>query len=198
MSAGALTFPVEAGCLGDVSEALVSDRPSQSQWEEPLREVSEALIDDRPSQSQCEQPRCTYGVLVGDMVREHTFEKSISEIHGYRDLEKNWDTYGGLGASQQAVQFSVYLLEELRVRPEISPPRVSPISTGVYLEWRAGERLLYFEVDEDSVLFVMQEGERHREDGEDPDFDVARAVDIVKRLHGEDDMSAEGITQYST
>ena len=59
----------------------------------------------------------------------------------YRDLDENWDTYGGLGASERAVQFSVGLLEWLRVLPEISPPRVSPISTGVYLEWRAGDRL---------------------------------------------------------
>ena len=177
MSVGTLTSPLEAERLWEVSDALVSDRPPQPRWEEP---------------------RCTPSVLVGDLERERAFEKSISEIHGYRDLEKNWDTYGGLGASEQAVQFSVGLLEELRVRPEISPPRVSPISTGVYIEWRAGDRLLYFEVDEDSLLFVMQEGGRHREDGEDRDFDVARAVDIVKRLHGEGGMLAQGITQYST
>ena len=177
MSAGALTFPVEAGCLEEVSRALVSDRPSRSRWEEP-RGVS--------------------GALVGDRERERTFEESISEIHGYRDLRENWDTYGGIGASDQALQFSVGLLEKLRVRPEISPPRVSPISTGVYLEWRAGDRLLYFEVDEDSLLFVMQEGGRDQEDGEDPDFGIRRAVEVVKRWHGADDMSAEGITQYST
>ncbi len=192
MSAGALTtFPAEAGLRGEVSDALVSNRPTQSQWAE-RRRISGVPVGDLKR-----EPTFS-GVLVGDLERERTFEKSISEIHGYRDLEKDWDTYGGLGASEQAVQFSVGLLEELRVRPEMSPPRVSPISTGVYLEWRAGDRLLYFEVDEDSVLFVMQEGERHREDGEDPGFEVARALEIVKRLHGVHDMSAEGITQYST
>jgi len=180
MSADVLTFPEKAGRLWEVSEALVSDRPSQSQWEEP-RWTSGILVG-----------------LVGDLERERAFEKSISEIHGYRNLEKNWDTYGGLGASEQAVQFSVNLLEELRVRPEISPPRVSPISTGVYIEWRIGDRLLYFEVDEDSLLFVMQQAGRYREDGEDTDFEVARAVDIVKRLHGEDGVLAEGITQKLT
>jgi len=177
MSAGALTYPVEAGRLWEASGALVSGRPCEPPWE---------------------KPRGIRSVLVGDLERELAFEKSISDIRDYRDLEENWDTYGGLGVSEQAVQFSVGLLEELRVRPEISPPRVSPISTGVYIEWHAGDRLLYFEVDEDSVLFVMQEGSGRREDGEDPRFDVGRAVEIVKRLHGEDDMSAEGITQHST
>jgi len=173
---GVLTSPVELGFRGEISAALVSDRPSQSRWEEP---------------------RCTPGALVGDLERERTFEDSISRIYGYRDLEKDWDTYGGRGASEQAVRFSVSLLEELRAWPEISPPRVSPISTGVYIEWRAGDRRLYFEVDEDSVLFVVQEGGRDRKDGEDPSFDVAQAVKLVKTLHGADDMSAEGITQYS-
>ncbi len=178
MSAGALTFPVESARIEEASGALITDhRPSQAQWEEP---------------------RGIPSVLVGDQERERAFEKSILEIHGYRDLEENWDTYGGRGASEQPVRFSVRLLEELRLQPEISPPSVSPISTGVYIEWRAGDRLLYFEVDEDSLLFVMEEGERHREDGEDPSFDVARALEIVKRLHGVGDMSAEGITQYST
>lgn len=177
MSEAALTFPVEAGRLGEVSGALVSGRLYQSQWEEP-RGIS--------------------GVLVGDLERERTFEKSISEIHGYRDLEEDWDTYGGFAASEQPAQFSVDLLESLQVRPEILPPRVSPISTGVYIEWRSGDRLLYFEVDEDSVLFVMQEPGRHREDGEDPDFGVSRAAELVKRFHGAEDISAEGITQYYT
>ena len=177
MSVGALTSVVEGERLGQVSEALVSDRSYQSQWAEA---------------------RGIAGVLVGDRERERAFEDSILEIQSYRDLERNWDTYGGRGASERAVQFSVGLLEEARVRPEISPPRVSPISTGVYLEWRAGDRLLYFEVDEDSLLFVMQGEGRQREDGEDPNFDVARAVEIVKRLHGADEMSAEGITQRYT
>jgi len=177
MSIGALTFPVEAGDLEEVSGGLVNNLRSQWTWEEP---------------------RFTSGVTVGDLERERTFEESISSIHGYRDLEENWDTYGGLGASPKPVQFSLGLLEELRVRPEISPPRVSPISTGVYIEWRAGDRLLYFEVDEDSLLFVMQEGGRDREDGEDPDFGIGRAVELVKRWHRVDEMSAEGITQYST
>lgn len=177
MSLGALTFPVEGARLEEASGALVSDRPFQPQWE---------------------KPRGIRSVLVGDLERERAFEKSISEIHGYRDLEENWDTYGGFAASEQPAQFSVDLLESLQVRPEILPPRVSPISTGVYIEWRYGDRLLYFEVDEDSVLFVMQEPGRHREDGEDPDFGVNRAAELVKRFHGADDISAEGITQYST
>ena len=177
MSEGALTFSVEAGRLGEVSEALVSGRLYQSQWA---------------------QPRGISGVLVGDLERERAFEKSLFEIHGYRDLEENWDTYGGFAASEQPAQFSVDLLESLQVRPEILPPRVSPISTGVYIEWRYGDRLLYFEVDEDSVLFVMQEPGRHREAGEDPDFGVSRAAELVRRFHGSDDISAEGVTQYST
>lgn len=175
MSVGTLTFPVGPRNLEEVSRALVSNAPP-ADWPE-RRGVS--------------------GVFVGDLERERVFEKIISEVYGYQDLEENWDTYGGFGASQQAVQFSVHLLKELQVRPEISPPHVSPISTGVYIEWRFGERLLYFEVDEDSFFFVMQEGRRDREDGEDPGFGVNRAVELVKRLHGADDISAEGITQPS-
>lgn len=180
MSVGTITWGnEEAGFLGGSSMALVSP---------------EALGTDRPSQSQWEERRSTSGTIVGDVERERAFEKSISAIYGYRDLEENWDTYGGFGASERPIQFSVRLLEKLQMQPEISPPRVSPISTGVYIEWRAGDRLLYFEVDEDSLLFVREEGGRHREDGEDPSFDVARALQIVKRLHGVSDMSDEEIT----
>ena len=177
MNTDALTFPVEAGDLEAASEALVSDRHRETQWR---------------------VPRCVSGVLVGDAERERIFAETISKVYGYRDLEDNWDTYGGSGASEQAVQFSVDLLKELQVCPEILPPRVSPISTGVYLEWRSGDRLLYFEVDEDSLLFVMQEGRRDREDGEDPGFGVNQAVELVKRLHGADDITAEGVTQHFT
>ncbi len=183
MSEGTITWGnLEAGLFGGGSLALVSP---------------EASAPGRLPQSQWEKQQCASGV-VGDVKRERTFEKSISAIYGYRDLEENWDTYGGLLASEQAIQFSVRLLKKLQMQPEISQPRVSPISTGVYIEWRAGDRLLYFEVDEDTVLFVREEGGSHREDGEDPSFDVARAIEVVKRLHGVDDMSAEEITQYST
>jgi hypothetical protein len=178
MSIGALTFPVEAGHLEAASEALISDRHRQQQWS--IRRCVSGV-----------------GVLVGDAQRERVFEETISRVYRYRDLEDNWDTYGGFRASEQAVRFSVGLLKELQVRPEISPPRVCPISTGVYLEWRLGDRLLYFEVDEDSLLFVMQQGARDREDGEDPDFGIGRAVELVKRLHWADDISGEGVTQHS-
>ena len=178
MSIGTLTFPVKSGALGSRSGALVSDLDEQL----------------KPPWGR---PRPALGVLVGDPRHERMFEESVSEIQGYRRLERNWDTYGGVRASEQAIQFSTDTLKALQARPEISPPHVCPISTGVYLEWRSGDRLLFFEVDEDSLLFVMREGDRDLEQGEDPNFGVERAVKLVERFHGVDKTPAEGITQHS-
>ena len=177
MSEGALTFPMEGTWHEAGSAALVTDR-------------------DAPTDRLWGGERAS-GVLVGDAERERMFEQCISEIEGYRHLERNWDTYGGVGASEQAIRFSRNVMRSLQTRPEILSPHVCPISTGVYLEWRSGDRLLYFEVDEDSLLFVMREGNRDLEEGEDPDFRVGQAVELVERFHRVDSASAEGITQRS-
>jgi len=183
MSVGASTWDAGvSGLLEDNSTALVSPeaRPTYLPLHLPWKE----------------EPRAS-GVIVGDAERARTFEESISAICSYRDLTENWDTYGGVRASEKSIEFSVRLLENLQVQPEMSPPHVSPISTGVYIEWRVGDHLLYFEVDEDSVLFAWEEGGSLQQDGEDPSFDVTRALEIVKRLHGVGDLSNEEITQYS-
>lgn len=78
------------------------------------------------------------------------------------------------------------LLNQVRGIPEVSAPDVRPISTGVYVEWHSAQSTLYFEVDEDSVLFVMQQGDVTIECGEDPCFQVSQAIDHVRRFHQDD------------
>lgn len=121
--------------------------------------------------------------LVGDVHRERAFRESISRIHDYCKLLEDWDTYGGLPASPQAAGFATDLLIQVRGIPEVSAPRVRPISTGVFLDWYSGENTLYFEVDEDSVLFVVRRGDATVECGEDPFFRVEQAIEHVRRFH---------------
>lgn len=115
--------------------------------------------------------------------RENIFKKLISEILDYCNLEDNWDTYNGVGASKQAMQFSVDLLKAIQLQSTMPAPRIAPISTGVYLEWRICHHLLYFEVDENSVLFVLQKRMLSSIVEEDSSFDVAKAASMVKKLY---------------
>lgn len=153
--------------------------------EESLEHTSSTgLTIDREQVPQREWPGThVFNALVGDAGREQSFRECVCQIDGYRLLPHDWDTYGGSPASDASARFATNLLEELRWLPEVFPPSVCPISTGVYLEWRSGHSNLYFEVDEDSVLFIMQEGELVIERGEDTVFDVSRAIGLVKRFH---------------
>ena len=117
---------------------------------------------------------------------EAGMDRCISEIRAYRALTENWDTYGGRGASEQAVRFAVGLLEELRGCPDIPPPRIAPISHGVYLEWRIGVRSLYIEVDDESAACVFNDGGCEREVDSDFALNVAgaaRTCSFVERHH---------------
>jgi hypothetical protein len=151
--------------------------------EDLSQESSTALTTDREYAEKDWPRRQALGAIVGDATREQSFRESLSRIETYRFLPQDWDTYGGLPASDVSVAFARNLLNELRWLPELSAPYVYPISTGVFLEWRFGQARLYFEVEDDSVLFVMEEGEFVLEDGEDGAFDVARAVELVHRFH---------------
>ncbi|MFH1923691.1 MAG: hypothetical protein ABIP48_27845 [Planctomycetota bacterium] len=138
-------------------------------------------IEERKGEDKREWLRSSVrDALVG---REQSFRECVSQVEAYRSLPKDWDTYGGLPASDSSVRFAKNLLEELRWLPEVLSPYVCPISTGVFLEWRSGQSNLYFEIDADSVLFVRREGELVIERGDDPDLNVSRAVEVVRRFH---------------
>ncbi len=155
---------------------------------------SSALVGERRPAPEMRTPRSTsksspFGLqqtLVGDAHREKAFLSSISQIQDYCKLSEDWDTYGGQPASPQAAGFAMDLLNQVRGIPEVSAPDVRPISTGVYVEWHSAQSTLYFEVDEDSVLFVMQQGDVTIECGEDPCFQVSQAIDHVRRFHQDD------------
>lgn len=148
-----------------------------------LVESSTGLTSGREYPEKDWPVRQVPGSVVGDAAREQSFRECASQIDSYRFLPQDWDTYGGLPASDAPLAFAANLVEELRWLPEVFPPYVCPISTGVYLEWRSGEANLYFEVDEDSVLFVMEEGGLVIERGEDTTFDVGQAIELVKMFH---------------
>ena len=132
---------------------------------------------------QGEEPCTLTPTLVGDLERERSFENSISQIEKFQYLPPNWDTYGGLPAKEEPVRFSIDLLKSLQPLADISAPHVAPISSGVYIEWRNNDSLLYFEVDEDSVLSVMKKLGRTVSEGEDSRFAVKPAVDLAKSFH---------------
>jgi len=69
-----------------------------------------------------------------------------------QSCKKNWDKYGGFAAEDAPLKFAANLLEQIRANPEIAVPTVLPISRGIYLEWRVGDSLLYFEADEEWIL----------------------------------------------
>jgi hypothetical protein len=168
-----LTFPIESPFEGGAS-ALIADWTPAFGTCHKQHEVNPLAIQE------------TRETLVGDINRDRAFRLSISRIQDYCNLPEDWDTYGGLPASPEAARFSIDLLNTLRAKPEISAPDVQPISTGVYLEWHSGETTLYFEVDEDSVLFVVRKGDDVVVCGEDPDFQVGRAIELVRRFHQDD------------
>jgi hypothetical protein len=149
---------------------------------------SEALIGHVKAAKQqgtvaSRQP-AVVGALVGDAQRERAFDQAISEIDKYRHLPRNWDTYGGVPTSDRAATFSLNLLQQLKAKIEIAPPRMRPVSGGVFLEWRTGIANLYFEIDEKSVLFCHERGDAVLTSGEDAAFDVRKAKECVEVFHG--------------
>jgi hypothetical protein len=110
-------------------------------------------------------------------------DELIAKVREYRWLAVDWDTYGGKPASERAVDFAASLLTCLHSDPEISAPFVSPISNGVYLEWKLGHMHLYFEVDQTSVLIVARDGEQIVHSAEDANFDIESALESIKKFH---------------
>lgn len=120
--------------------------------------------------------------LVGTEKRERDFGDRLRALRDYRRLPANWDKYGGVGADDRSLGFADNLISELQVIPDVPAPLIRPISGGVYLEWRCGDALLYFEADQESVLRYSRNvfGE---ETVEDADFDSERAVQVVVDFH---------------
>jgi hypothetical protein len=109
-------------------------------------------------------------------------DELIREAMSYQDLPVDWDTYGGLPASPQAVRFATQLLRSVDAARDPLPEHISPISTGIFLEWTTGDARLAFEVDENSVLYSLRRQDQIVERGEDTAFDVERAAALVALL----------------
>ena len=167
-----LTLPIRSA-FEPVPSSLAGERRSAPKTRTPRPALKSSLFGLQPT-------------LAGDAHREKAFRSAISQIQDFCKLSEDWDTYGGQPASPQAAGFVTDLLNQVQGIPEVSAPDVRPISTGVYVEWHSAQSTLYFEVDEDSVLFVMQQGDATVECGEDPDFRVSQAIDHVRRFHQDD------------
>lgn len=173
------------------SSSLTSEIDDPFQWDDTDEYVHNSLVGSSVRDSDSLQTNWgTYGVnpasepagdvhnsLVG---REREFHERISNVRDYASLQTNWDTYGGLPASEPAIAFSTDLLRELLWNPDVPPPHVSPISSGVYVAWVFGETKLYFEADDESVLFVAERSGHTIVEGEDPSFDTSKAARLVK------------------
>ena len=121
--------------------------------------------------------------LVGSAERTRLLDQAMAKVREYRSLPENWDSYGGKRASDKAVNYATSLLACLYNDPEVYAPFVSPISNGVHLEWKYGEKDLYFEIDQTSVLIVARDSGQIVCSAEDPGFDVASAIDVTKYFH---------------
>lgn len=119
-------------------------------------------------------PRRAHSTLVGSRKRDLAFRECIDAVRGYQDLPHDWDSYGGMAAADEPVAFAIELLQGLHWLTEIPAPTVRPISSGVYLEWRFGDSLLYFEVDDESVLCFRRDV-FCKETTEDSSFDADKA-----------------------
>ena len=133
--------------------------------------------------------------LPADDERRRAIRSAIGEVARYRTLPAGWNGEGGLPACPKAADFARQLLEQILERPEIRPPFVCPISTGVFLQWQSGDGILYFEIDDESVVWMIQEGDAVLAAGEDPHYDANRACGLVARFHKIDTEPADGITQ---
>lgn len=145
------------------------------------QQTSQALIGERPAKTADQEHAwlSAGSALVGDASRESAFEEIISRIKGYSRLTGGWDSYGGLPPSEQAVRYSTEVLQQVKGIVEIPPPQVNPISTGVFIEWRKDSENLYFEVDEDSVLFVHADKNVVLASDEDTAFDSWKARSLI-------------------
>jgi len=116
-------------------------------------------------------------------VNEPVLEELLRQVKGYQQLPINWDTYGGIPASPRAIAFVTDLLQTVAVAGGSLPTRLSPIGTGAFLEWVAGDMHLSFEAEENSVLYSLRKGDHVIEHGEDAAFDVNRATELVARVY---------------
>lgn len=117
----------------------------------------------------------------GRDARNQQYQAAITELRGFADLPKDWDTYGGSPADMKVIDFAVRLLEVLR-DGEIDAPSVHPIGEGAYLVWKHEDAALHFGIDKESVLCFVTGAEGVRHIDEDSTFDVDRAKDAAIRF----------------
>ncbi len=74
------------------------------------------------------------------VMRQQPFAGSIQRLESFRDLGADWDSYGGVPISEDAIRMAVRLLNELSFKslaPDLAPSHVAPVSDGgVLIEWR--------------------------------------------------------------
>jgi len=103
----------------------------------------------------------------------------MGDWHSVRSLLQE-EIRGFTKLPQVAVDFAIDFLDSLQ--PCDILPQVSPISTGVYLEWRFKDDLASLEIDDESVFFSVIPGRYFAADMSynDPSFSVAIALSVVR------------------
>jgi hypothetical protein len=84
--------------------------------------------------------------------------EGVKKILGFKNLSKNWDSYGSQPPAQVAIKNAIEFL--MAVPFEKLQPRILPVAGGsVSLEWRRGNRGLQIEfLSEGSIEYLFIEG----------------------------------------
>jgi hypothetical protein len=119
-----------------------------------------------------------------------TLDRRLAHL---RNLNENWDTYGGLPPSESAIEQTRQLLSAVattataRTGRSSLPPVIAPTSDGgILLEWTTEHTDLEVEISEAGLLHTLQT--RRNADGEQyderEDLTVSEVVNLVASIIG--------------
>jgi len=90
-------------------------------------------------------------------------DECINKLEGFKDLELNWDSYGGLPIDHDLILQGKALLESISVA-DIPEPFVAPVSSGgINFEWDMPLRYLSIKIRPEGVRFFCVKKDENEE-----------------------------------
>jgi len=118
-------------------------------------------------------------------------DPTLERIRRVADLAKDWDSYGALPPSREALANSRWILSKLEERlPEVEdlrPFALSPLADGgMQLEWERPGLSLELEINSDgSYGYLLVEGEgQARRSTEKDNADFEEVIGVIRRAVG--------------